>query len=100
MKHQYRSGTEWEAASIAMAQIKTLVVSLSRVVELLDSEIETEEERTRCKDFREPAYSILAGSLTARRDNLLVTIAALQERLMAMERLTTTEPVNAGLLPA
>jgi hypothetical protein len=46
VKRKYRSGTEREAASIAMAQIKTLVTALSRGVQLLDSEIATEEERT------------------------------------------------------
>src|SRR5476651_2734975 len=45
----------------------------------------TEEERTHCKDRRDAAYSILARTLVARRDNLSATIAALRERLMALE---------------
>jgi hypothetical protein len=51
-------------------------------------DIETEEKHTKCCDLRDPAYSILARSLIARRDNLTATIAALQERLSRTEVLT------------
>ena len=77
MKRQYRC----ETRSIAPEQIETLVIHLSRRVRLLDSDIEAEEERTRCKDRRDAAYSILARTLVARRDNLSATIASLQERV-------------------
>ena len=98
MKRQYRSETEYEARSIAVARIKTLVTSLSRGVQLLDSEIATEEERTRCKDKRNPAYSALARSLIARRHNLSATITSLQEQLVPMEGLTTSHIAKAELL--
>jgi hypothetical protein len=74
-----------ETKSIAPEQIETLVVTLSRRLQLLDSDIEAEEKRTRCKDRRDASYSILARTLIARRDNLSVTIAALQERLATLE---------------
>ena len=77
MKRQYRC----ETRSIAPKQIETLVIHLSGRVRLLDSDIEAEEERTRCKDRRDAAYSILARTLVARRDNLSATIASLQERV-------------------
>ena len=77
MKRQYRC----ETRSIAPEQIETLVIQLSGRVRLLDSDIEAEEERTRCKDRRDAAYSILARTLVARRDNLSATIASLQERV-------------------
>jgi hypothetical protein len=48
-------------------------------VQSLNYDIETEEERTGCWDCRDLAYSVLARSLTARRDNLAATIAALQK---------------------
>jgi hypothetical protein len=54
-------------------------------VRLLESDIEAEEERTHCKDRRDAGYSILARTLIARRDNLSVTIAALQKRLEVLE---------------
>ena len=77
MKRQSRCGTK----SIAPEQIETLIIQLSGRVRLLDSDIEAEEERTRCKDRRDAAYSILARTLVARRDNLSATIASLQERV-------------------
>ena len=77
MKRQYRC----ETRLIAPEQIETLVIHLSGRVRLLDSDIEAEEERTRCKDRRDAAYSILARTLVARRDNLSATIASLQERV-------------------
>jgi hypothetical protein len=77
VKRQYRC----ETRSIAPEQIETLVIHLSGRVRLLDSDIEAEEERTRCKDRRDAAYSILARTLVARRDNLSATIASLQERV-------------------
>ena len=77
MKRQSRCETK----SIAPEQIETLIIQLSGRVRLLDSDIEAEEERTRCKDRRDAAYSILARTLVARRDNLSATIASLQERV-------------------
>ena len=74
-----------ETKRIAPEQIETLVIQLSGRVRLLDSDIEAEEERTRCKDRRETGYSILARTLIARRDNLSATITALRERLAALE---------------
>ena len=102
MKRQRRFGNEVEAASIEAAQIKTLIDSIIRFVQTLNYDIETEEERTRCRDCRDPDYSVLARSLTARRDNLATTIAALQERLAHAEALIYTPTGSAGnlLLPA
>jgi hypothetical protein len=81
MKRRYHSETK----SIAPDQIETLIVSLSDRVRLLDDDIEAEEERTQCRDRRDPAYSFLARTLIARRDNLSATITALRERLGALE---------------
>jgi len=102
MKRQRRFGTEVEGAAKATAQIGTLIDSISRCVQFLDYDIEAEEGRTRCWDCRDPAYSILARSLTARRDNLAATIAELQRRLADTEALTYT-PIGSEtklLLPA
>jgi hypothetical protein len=81
VKRQRRFGTEVEAASTAAAQIKTLIDSLSRCQQSLDCDIATEEERTRCSDDSDPAYSVFARSLIPRRDNVAATIAILQARL-------------------
>jgi hypothetical protein len=73
------------ADPIKPEKIETLVISLRGRVQLLDDDIKAEEERTHCKDRRDASYSILARTLIARRDNLSATIAALQERLGALE---------------
>jgi hypothetical protein len=81
VKRQYRCETK----SIAPEQIETLVMHLSGRLRLLESDIEAEEERTRCKDRRDAGYSVLARTLIARRDNLSATITALRERLATLE---------------
>jgi hypothetical protein len=60
VKRQRRFGTEVEAASTAAAKIKTLIDSLGRCQQSLDCDIATEEERTRCSDVSDPAYSVFA----------------------------------------
>jgi hypothetical protein len=64
-----------------LAQIKTLITTLSRSVDLLSWDIDAEEERSRLRDLSDPAYPILARTLRARRDNLSTTIAALRDRV-------------------
>ena len=56
MKCQYHSGTK----RIAPEQIGTLIISLSGRGRLLASDFEAEEERTQCRDRRDPAYSFLS----------------------------------------
>lgn len=104
MKRERRFGTEVEAAAaaIAAAQIRALIDSISHYVQSLNYDIETEERHTKYSDCRDPAYSVLARSLTARRDNLAATIAALKKRLADAEALTHT-PIGSEtkqLLPA
>ena len=81
MKTQHHFENESEAARREVAQIRTMIVDLDQVVQILASDIATEEERSRVFDRSDPAYSILARTLAARRDNLKVTIAALEQRL-------------------
>jgi hypothetical protein len=61
-------------------------------VQSLNYDIETEEEVP--GTVATPAYSVLARSLTARRDDLAATIAALQRRLVDAEALTYT-PISS-----
>jgi hypothetical protein len=101
VKRQRRFGTEVEPVAIAAAQIRTLIDSISHYAQSLNYNIEIEEERTKCWDCRDLAYSVLARSLTARRDNLAATIAALEEWLAQAEGLPNT-PIGSAklLLPA
>jgi len=63
------------------AQIRTLIADLDRIVQVLNCDIATEEERMRVFDRSDAMYAILARTLAARRDNLRGTIAALEQRL-------------------
>jgi hypothetical protein len=81
MKTQRHFEIESEKARREAAQIRTMLVDLNRIVEILASDIATEEERSRVSDRSDPAYPILARTLATRRNNLKVTIAALEQRL-------------------
>jgi hypothetical protein len=61
---------------------------LDHTVHLLNIDISTEEERVRVLDRSDPAYPILARTLATRRDNLKVTIAALEKRLRMINAAT------------
>jgi hypothetical protein len=77
-----------------VAQIRTLIVTLSRSVDLLNWDIDAEEERTRHHDLSDPAYPILARTLRTRRANLSATIAALRERVQEALFEPNTAPRN------
>jgi hypothetical protein len=58
-----------------------MIADMRRVVELLDSSVNAEEERTTFRDRTDGRYPILARQFAERRDNLKVTIATLEARL-------------------
>jgi hypothetical protein len=64
-----------------MAQINTLIINLTRSVELLNFDIDAVEEHALVRDVSEPAYPILARHLRIRRENLTETITALRARV-------------------
>jgi hypothetical protein len=78
---------ETSSPARSVLQIRTLIDSIGVCVQSLNYDIEAEEERSRCWDCRDTAYSTLARSLTARRDNLAETIAALQRRLFGQRHM-------------
>ena len=84
MKHQ-RHFDASEAALREAVQIRKVILDLDRLVQILNCNIATEEERVRVFDRSDPAYPILARTLAARRDNLLNTIAALEEHLTTIK---------------
>jgi septation ring formation regulator EzrA len=84
MKHQRHFGSS-SAALRETVQIRTLMSDLDRIIRLLNCDIATEEEHARTFDRSDPAYSMLARTLSARRDNLKDTIAALEQRLARFE---------------
>ena len=81
MKHQYHFGSTSNVALNEVPRISALISDLDRVVRILDTDIATEEERAGVSAPFDATYPILASTLTARRDNLKETIAALEKRL-------------------
>ncbi len=81
MAKLHHSGIAQETELKQAALIERMTDDLNRTVQILNIHISTEEERVRIFDRSDPAYPVLARTLIARRDNLLVTIAALRQRL-------------------
>ncbi len=75
-----RFETARESAVREVAAISKMLADLVRTVQLIESEIAAEEERTRVSDRSDVKYPILARTLIERRDNLKMTIAALEQR--------------------
>src|ERR1035441_2446788 len=78
MKHQRHFDIS-ETVNREAARIRKMIFDLDRIVQLLDCDITTEEERTRISNRSDAAYPILARMLAACRDNLRETIAALEQ---------------------
>ena len=60
-----------------------LIADLWWRVDLMNSDILEEEAKAGVFDVRQPNYSLLARNLRERRDNLISTIYALEERAKA-----------------
>ena len=82
MKH---GRSENESALREAAQIRILISDLDRIVQILNCDIATEEERARISDRSDVTYPLLARTLAARRDNLRDTIAVFEQRLATIK---------------
>ena len=80
MDIQARFETAREGAVREIAAIGKMLADLVRTVQLIESEIAAEEQRTLVSDRSDVKYPILARTLIERRDNLKITIAALEQR--------------------
>ena len=80
MNIQARFETARESAVREVAVISKILADLVRTVQLIEIDIAVEEERARVSDRSDAKYPILARTLIERRDNLKVTIAALEQR--------------------
>jgi septation ring formation regulator EzrA len=78
------------------ACIDNMIADMQRVVQVLDSDVNTEEERARIRDRSDARYPILARQLATRRDNLRATIAALEARLSSINVSAPTEITRAA----
>ncbi|NOJ47670.1 hypothetical protein [Bradyrhizobium archetypum] len=77
MKHPPYSGN----AQIDASRLETLISDLSHLVQLLSHDIERYRETARATGSTRFAYPIAVRTMTARRDNLILTVAALERRL-------------------
>lgn len=59
-----------------------MLADLVQTVQLIESDIATEEKRVGVSDQSNAKYPMLARTLIERRDNLKMTIAALEQRLI------------------
>jgi hypothetical protein len=84
MKHQ--AHFESVVPTREAARTTALIADLNRIVQLLNADIAAEEDRTRISDPTRPEYPMIARALIARRDNLLGTISALEQRLDRFNR--------------
>ncbi|CAN7760596.1 hypothetical protein LJR220_002677 [Bradyrhizobium sp. LjRoot220] len=80
MNRQARFETTRESAVREVAVISKILADLARTVHLIEIEIAAEEARARVSDRSDINYPILARTLIERRDNLRMTIAALEQR--------------------
>ena len=62
--------------------IRKILADLVRTLQLIESDIEAEEKRAGISDQADAKYPMLARSLIERRDNLRMTIAGLEGRLI------------------
>ncbi|TYL92055.1 hypothetical protein FXB40_26805 [Bradyrhizobium rifense] len=69
----------------AELQLSALISDLWWRVDLMNSDILEEEAKAGVFDVRQPTYPLLALNLRERRDNLLSTIYALEERAKAAQ---------------
>ncbi|WP_210189219.1 hypothetical protein [Bradyrhizobium erythrophlei] len=66
-----------------VAVVSKILTDLVRTLELIESDIAAEEERASISDRSDPKYPMLARSLIERRNNIKMTIAALEQRITA-----------------
>jgi hypothetical protein len=79
MQRQFRTTDESSVREVGV--IGKMLADFVRTVQLIETDIAAEEERARISDRSDAKYPILARTLIERRDNLKVTIAALERRL-------------------
>jgi hypothetical protein len=75
-------------------QIRTLISDLDCIIQILNCDIATEEERVRVFDRSDVTYPFLAITLAARRDNLRDTLAVFEQRLATIKA-PLVEPIAA-----
>lgn len=95
MRHTFRS--EGPSERVEELQTLRLIAEITRVVDILNSDIADEEAKVGVTDPARPEYSVIARSLVARRANLTSTITSLKRRVHNLSS-TQEEPILPGAL--
>jgi hypothetical protein len=69
------------ADTLDIGRLTKMIDDMRRIIASLDTEIELEENRTRVHDQSHYTYPITAKTMRQRRNNLMLTIAALEIKL-------------------
>ena len=96
MRHLRYFEIDGQTAQREAVKIRTMIRDLYRTVQVLELEIVTEENRLGLHDLSNVAYPIMAKTMVARRENLKVTIAALEQRLAEIYPLNFGEIATAA----
>jgi hypothetical protein len=96
MRHQRHFEIDGQIAQREAMQIGRMICDLNRTVQILDLEIKAEEVRSRVHDLSNFAYPIMAKTMVARRENLKVTIAALEQRIAEIDPAQLREIATAA----
>jgi len=70
-----RKQSEVSEKEIKVVLLRTMIGDFDSMIGRLEEQITAEEDRTRIKDPRHPAYSIFAKAAAKRRQNLLISVA-------------------------
>jgi hypothetical protein len=81
MQPTYSSGTK------SPMRLQALIADLQWKIQLFNSDIADEEQRTGVFNVSSVAYPLVAKDLRERRDNLLATIATLEAQLRNLDPL-------------
>src|SRR5215468_8163141 len=91
-----------------VALLRTMIGDFDSMIGQLEEQIASEEDRSRIKDPRHPAYSMFAKAAAKRRQNLLISVAhtrsmfevAKQEFDQITSQLHDLEPIHSNQLSA
>src|SRR5262245_56719497 len=83
-----------------VALLRTMIGDFNSMSGQLEEQIAAEEERTRIKDPRHPAYSMFAKAAAKRRQNLLISVAHSRSMLHrnSTKQLHDLEPIHNNQL--
>src|SRR5262245_19771912 len=83
-----RSRKQFEAneKETKVALLRTMIRDFDSMIAQLEEQIAAEEDRTRIKNPRHPAYSMFAQAAAKRRQNLLISVAQTRSMLDVAKR--------------